>query len=94
MAIPYMLLNVVLAVIIAYAFESQFKTSAIYVIPQEYHNFLVKGLWLMEECWFTAHAAVLVIMTPTTHVLSMEKYLQTITSLKASLHGPRQFGII
>ena len=73
--------------------QSQFKTSAIYVIPEKYHNFIVKALWLAEEFWFTGHAAVLMIMGSTIHVLCFEKYLQTITSLKVSLGGTRQVGL-
>ena len=56
---PYTLRIALLALLMAYAFESNYKTATISAIPQEYHNFVVKVLWLMEEFWSSGHAAVL-----------------------------------
>ena len=86
---PYTLLIALLALLMAYAFESNFKTATISAVPQEYHNLPVKVLWLTEEFWSSGHAAVLMVLGATTHVLCFEKYLRRVLSLKDSLRNPR-----
>ena len=80
--LPESLEGAVLLCIVVYIHEPRFKILPISIIPAEYRSVTMLGIWIVEELWFLMTIVALVSHATSLHVLSFEKYLAILESVK------------